>query len=214
MGKSLTERKEAWAAKMRAKLAGQATLRERSTDRLPPGQHQAKGVPVLDLGIHPKVSEEEWRLEIGGEVEAGMVLDRPAYLALPRAESVSDFHCVTTWSAFDCRWGGVLFSEIVDRVRPKEGAEFVFFTSYDGYTTNVKMADLIGEDVLLADHLNGELLSVEHGGPVRVVVPHLYAWKSPKFVRKIEFRVEDELGYWEKRGYSISADPWLEERFA
>lgn len=214
MGKTLTERKEAWAEKMQAKLAGQAKLRERSSDRLPPGQHRAKGLPVLDLGIHPEINDDEWRLEIGGDVEEELVLNLSEFSKLPRVESTSDFHCVTTWSAFDCRWEGVLFSTLVDRVAPREGAEFVFFTSYDGYTTNVRVADLIGEDVLIADRLSGKRLSIEHGGPVRVVVPHLYAWKSPKFVRKIEFQSEEELGYWEKRGYSNSADPWLEERFA
>ena len=214
MSKSITERKEAWAQKMRERQASLAARTERSTDRLPPGQHESKNFPVLDLGIHPKVSDDEWRLEIGGLVENPMVLEWRDLEALPQIEDVSDFHCVTTWSAFGVRWGGARFRDLIDLVRPAEGARFVFYTAYDGYTTNTPLEVLMDDDVLLATKLGGKPLPVEHGGPARVVIPKLYAWKSAKFVRQIEFRAEDELGYWEKRGYSNSADPWLEERFA
>jgi len=212
--KSFTDRKEAWAAKMREKLEGQAALRERSTDRLPPGQHQSKTLPVLDLGIHPEVPLEEWRLQIGGEVEEELTLDWDALSTFPQTERASDFHCVTTWSQFDVTWGGIAMTELIERVRPLEGAEFVSYACYDGYTTNTRIEPLADLDSMLALRLDGRPLPLRHGGPARVVVPALYAWKSPKFVRRIDFRSQEALGYWEKRGYSNDADPWLEERFS
>ena len=150
----------------------------RSTDRLPPGQKLAEGFPVLDLGIRPKVPGEEWSLTIDGEVECPLTLDHTAFKSLPRTESVSDFHCVTTWSTYDLKWSGVRFSEVVDRVLPLEDASFVFFTCYDGYSTNLPLGDLLAEDVLLADTLEGKPLPLNHGGPVRLVIPHLYAWMN------------------------------------
>ena len=185
----------------------------RSTDRLPPGQKLAEGFPVLDLGIHPEVPEDEWSLTIGGDIEHPLTLDRATFTELPHTESVSDFHCVTTWSTYDLEWGGVRFSEIVDRVLPHEDAAFVFLTGYDGYSTNLALGDLLGENILLADTLNGKPLPLKHGGPLRLVVPHLYAWKAAKFLRTITFQKEDTPGYWEKRGYSPTADPWTNDRF-
>jgi len=210
MARTYLERKEAWAAKMRPA----AVRTERVEGRLPPGQHTVKDLPVLDLGIYPELPVTDWRMEIGGLVEAPLVMDRDALMALPRVETLSDFHCVTTWSKYDCRWGGVPMAEILDRVKPTDEANFVLFTSYDGYTTNLPVAALFAQDVLLATCLDGEPLSVKHGGPVRVVIPQLYAWKSAKFISRIDFLAEDEPGYWEKRGYSNTADPWLEERFS
>lgn len=207
-----TRRKERWAEKMRARGFGQG--RPRSADRLPPGQHVVEKLPVLDLGIHPQVPLSEWRLEICGAAEAPFSLGWEDLLALPQIEDVSDFHCVTTWSKYECRWGGVALSEIVDRARPRADAEFVFFTCYDGYTTNVRTAHLLDAGALLAHRLGGLPLALSHGGPLRAVLPKLYAWKSPKFLRRIEFRALDEPGYWERRGYSTTADPWEDDRFA
>ncbi len=212
MAKSYLERKEAWAAKMRARGGGARS--ERAGGRLPPGQHEVGDLPVLDLGIHPEVSRDGWRLRVGGLVEEELALDWAGLEALPQAEGVSDFHCVTTWSRYDCRWGGVPMAELLDRVRPLAEARFAFFTSYDGYTTNLPVGALFAEGVFLATALDGEPLPVRYGGPARVVVPQLYAWKSAKFIKEIEFRAEDEPGYWEKRGYSNTADPWLEGRFS
>ena len=210
MARTYLERKEAWAAKMRS-----APVRtERVEGRLPPGQHTVKELPVLDLGIHPQVATSDWRLEIVGLVEAPLALDLDGLMALPRVEMTNDFHCVTTWSKYDCRWGGVPMTEILDRVKPTDAANFVLFTSYDGYTTNLPAAALFAEDVILATSMDGEALSVKHGGPVRVVIPQLYGWKSAKFIHRIDFLAEDVSGYWEKRGYSNTADPWLEERFS
>ncbi len=187
---------------------------EEAARRLPPGQHAAKEkFPVLDLGIRPDIPKSEWRLEIGGLVEDPVTLDWETFAALPRVKATSDFHCVTTWSVLDAAWGGVPFSVVLERVRPRSEARFVLFTSYDGYTTNVPAESLRGDGVLLADSLDGEPLPVRHGGPVRVVIPQFYGWKSAKFVKTIEFRAEDEPGYWERRGYSDTADPWKEERF-
>lgn len=185
-----------------------------SLPRLPPGQHLAKErFPVLDLGIRPGLKPADWRLSIGGLVESPWCLDWEAFQGLPRVEEASDFHCVTTWSVFDARWGGVAVGEILSRVRPRPEARFLFVTCYDGYTTNLPVGAIQRAGVLLADRLHGKPLPEKHGGPVRLVVPQLYAWKSAKFVKAIEFRPVDEPGYWEKRGYSDTADPWREERF-
>ncbi len=210
--KTYTERKEAWARK--ALERGSSATAERSTDRLPPGQHLAKGkIPVLDLGLRPKIELPDWRLVIDGLVEQPVTLDWAALQALPQVETVTDFHCVTTWSAYDCPWGGVPMQALLDLVRPLDAARFVFYTSYDGYTTNTPVEALFAPDVLLCTRLHTQPLPADYGGPARIVIPQIYAWKSAKFIRRIEFREVDERGYWEKRGYNTSADPWLNDRF-
>jgi len=209
--------KERWAAKMKARQSqeGQPVpSAPASPDRLPPGQRLTEGFPVLDLGIQPRIDLPRWRLTLDGLVEQPVALDWAAFNALPQAEDVSDFHCVTTWSKYDCRWGGVPFTTLVDLVRPLPEVRFVFFTSSDGYSTNVPMERLLDDDVLIATRFEGEPISREHGGPARVIVPKLYAWKGAKFVKGIEFLAEDRLGFWELRGYSNTADPWKEERFS
>ena len=212
MAADFTQRKEAWARKMQER--GVHRLAERSTDRLPPGQHLASGFPVLDLGIHPKVKLEDWKLEIAGEVEVPLTLSWAELVEMQQDQRTSDFHCVTTWSKYDCAWSGVLLVDLLDRLRPHEHAQYVFYTSYDGYTTNTLVEDWTHADALLATHFEGKPITLEHGAPARIVIPHLYAWKSAKFVRKIEFLSAEQLGYWEKRGYSNTADPWLNDRFA
>ena len=207
---SLTARKERWARKM----SGKAKPTVRSGSRLPPGQHLTPGFPVLDLGIRPEISLGEWRLEIGGLVEHPQTFTWEQFNALPQFEDVSDFHCVTTWSKFDCRWSGVAFFTIVDLVRPTLEVQHVLFTSYDGYTTNVRLSDCLDDDVLIATQFDGKPIAREHGGPARMIIPKLYAWKGAKFVRQIEFSAEDKLGFWEVRGYSNTADPWTEDRFS
>ena len=210
MARTYLERKEAWAAKMRSLPA----RTERVEGRLPPGQHTVKELPVLDLGIYPEVAAPDWQLQIGGLVESSLTLDWEGLMALPQVDTTSDFHCVTTWSKYDCAWGGVPMAEILDRVKPTDEAGFVLFASHDDYTTNLPVTALFAPDALLATSLDGEPLSVKHGGPVRVVIPQLYAWKSAKFINRIDFLAEDVPGYWEQRGYSNTADPWLEERFS
>ena len=211
MSKSYLDRKEAWAQKMAG--SSDSFRKERSEDRLPPGQHTVEKLPVLDLGIQPNIEEKDWVLEIGGEVENEIKFDWESLMQCDHVEETSDFHCVTTWSKYDCKWGGVRMLELLDKVRPHSDAEHVLFVSYDGYTTNVPIEAVYSEYTLLVTSLNGEPLSKKHGGPVRVVIPHLYAWKSAKFVKQIQFTNKMQLGYWEKRGYSNTADPWREERF-
>ena len=208
---TLTERKERWARKQAGK---EKPVVRRSEDRLPPGQHLTGGFPVLDLGIQPVIPLDKWSLEIKGLVENPVVLHWEEFHALLPFEDVSDFHCVTTWSKYDCRWSGVAFFTLAELVKVKPEARFVYFTGYDGYSTNASLAHCLDDDVLVATRFDGQPISKEHGGPARVIVPKLYAWKGAKFVRTIEFLAEDKLGFWEVRGYSNTADPWTDDRFA
>ena len=205
-----TDRKERWARKM----AGKAHPTVRSTDRLPPGQRLTTGFPVLDLGIQPVVPLDKWSLEIKGLVENPLILSWEEFHTLPQFADTSDFHCVTTWSKYDCRWSGVAFFTLLELVRPKPEAHFVYFESYDGYSTNITLEACMDDDVLVATGFDGKPVPKEHGGPARVIVPKLYAWKGAKFVRSIEFRAADKPGFWEVRGYSNTADPWTDDRFA
>jgi len=171
-------------------------------------------LPVLDLGIHPEIDQTDWRLEISGEVAQNVELSFDQLNALRPVDDVSDFHCVTTWSRLDCRWGGVAIEDVLALAKPTERAVHVLFESYDGYTTNLPLFELLKPGCLLATLLDGEPLTLKYGAPVRAVVPHLYAWKSAKFLRRIVLMVDEEMGYWEERGYSSTADPWSEDRFA
>jgi len=170
--------------------------------------------PVLDLGIKPAVPLDQWRLKIGGKVERPATFTWTEFLALPQVTDTSDFHCVTTWSQLDMTWTGVPFLAIADAVRPKREATHVFFKSYDGYSTNNPLEVCLDEDVLIAHQWNGAPLTVEHGGPARVIVPKRYAWKGAKWIREITFLDRDILGFWELRGYSNTADPWTDDRFS
>ncbi|MBM3822290.1 MAG: sulfite oxidase-like oxidoreductase [Verrucomicrobia bacterium] len=210
MKESYIAAKERWARKM----SGQAKPQPRSIDRLPPGQRQVHNFPVLDLGVHPVIPPESWELRIHGHVETPVTLDWERFMALPQFEDVSDFHCVTTWSQFDMAWKGVSFFTLAELVQPKSTATHVFFKSHDGYSTNNPLEVCLDDDVLLAHTWNEKPISKEHGGPVRVIIPKRYAWKGAKWVREIVFLDRDLLGFWEVRGYSNTADPWKEERFA
>jgi len=210
MNEDYIARKERWARKM----AGKERPHVRSTDRLPPGQREVHNFPVLDLGVQPEVSLEEWSLKIHGKVENPVTLTWKDFLALPQFNDTSDFHCVTTWSQFEMRWQGVAFFTLAELVRPKSEAKHVFFKSYDGYSTNNPLDVCLDDDVLIAHSWNDQPLARAHGGPARVIIPKRYAWKGAKFIREITFLDRDILGFWEIRGYSNSADPWLEERFS
>ena len=189
--------------------------------RLPVGQHAVGNWPVLDLGEQPDVDRQTWKLEVGGLVENPVTLDWEQFLALPQVDDVSDFHCVTAWSRFDNRWRGVRFRTIAELAVPKEDARFVLCTGSDfapgtfiPYTTNVPLARAVEDDVLLVHAWEGRPLPREHGGPVRMITPKLYAWKGTKWIRKIEFLAHDRKGFWEVRGYSNSAEPWFDDRYS
>lgn len=189
---------------------------ERSTDRLPPGQKLVRGWPVLHEGEIPVFDPATWRLRLFGHVEEEVSLTWDQFRALPQSEFLRDFHCVTTWSRYDNRWSGVSVATLLGLVRLKPGAGHVLQHSYDGvgYTTNLTLEDFSRPDNLVATHHDGKPITLEHGGPVRMVVHHLYAWKSTKWLSGIEFLSADQRGYWEVRGYHNRADPWLEERYS
>lgn len=189
--------------------------------RLPVGQHAVRNWPVLDLGEQPAVDLAAWKLEIGGLVENPLSLTWDEFLALPQAEDVSDFHCVTAWSRYDNHWGGVRFRTIAELVVPSDEARFVLCTGYDfapgtfiPYTTNVPLVRAVEDEVLLVHTWEGQPLPRDHGGPCRMITPKLYAWKGTKWIRKIEFLADDRKGFWEVRGYSNSAEPWHNDRYA
>jgi DMSO/TMAO reductase YedYZ molybdopterin-dependent catalytic subunit len=164
--------------------------------------------------VKPEIPLDRWALTLDGLVEKPAVLNWAQFNALPQVEDVSDFHCVTSWSKLACRWGGVAFTTLFELVQPKPDAKHVYFTSYDGYSTNVPLEKCLDADVLVAVRFEGQPLAREHGGPARVIIPKLYAWKGAKFVQGVTFLEHDKLGFWEVRGYSNSADPWKEERYA
>lgn len=183
-------------------------------NRIPPGQKLTSKFPVLHEGKVPDFDESEWDFTVEGEIENPLKMDWKEFRELPRVKVISDFHCVTRWSKLDNEWEGVRFSEIAKIVGPKEKAGFVTVVAEQGYTTSLSFDEMMDDDVLLATDFEGKSLSPEHGGPLRLVVPRKYAYKSAKWVRRIVFTKEKELGFWEKRGYSDSADPWKEERYS
>ncbi|MHC4840210.1 MAG: molybdopterin-dependent oxidoreductase [Planctomycetota bacterium] len=185
---------------------------ERSTDRLPPGQRLAKGWPVLDLGIQPEISRDNWKLEIKGAAES-RVFDWTEFSTLPQETVTTDFHCVTTWSIFDAKVTGVRWPVFLDVLNVSPDTTHAMFHGYDGYSTNLPLAELEKPDCMIIHSFDSEPLGREHGGPVRTWVPHIYAWKSIKWIKAIEFMTDDRKGYWENRGYHNEADPWLEQRF-
>ncbi|MCK1401070.1 sulfite oxidase-like oxidoreductase [Bradyrhizobium sp. 4] len=207
----LTRTKEKWAREGRF-LTGKITRPE--DQRLPPGQHLTKDWPVLDLGIVPPVSRERWRLDVYGAIETPVFWTFAEFAAQKQARFTSDIHCVTTWSRYDNEWEGLATRELLAACQPREDARIVVLHSHDGYTTNLALDDFAAEDALLAHSWSGEPLSAEHGGPVRLVVPHLYFWKSAKWVQSIEFLTEDAPGFWEVRGYHNRGDPWAEQRYS
>ena len=206
----LIESKERWAREGRL-LTGRHARPE--AERLPPGQRRVADWPVLDLGIQPEVPLERWRLAVDGLVESPAEWDWAGFRALPQSRLVSDIHCVTQWSRYDNAWEGVAARHLLSLVRPRPEARFLWFTSYDDYTTNLPLAAFDDEDVLIAHSWEGKPIPREHGGPVRAVVPKLYFWKSAKWLRRITFLAEDKPGFWEVRGYHMNGDPWMEERY-
>lgn len=203
------------AAIAKKKAADEKRLPPRRPERprVPPGQQITKKWPILDLGQQPLIPLDHWRLEIKGAVDRPLSLNWPAFQDLATDEIAADIHCVTAWTMLDNAWQGLSARKLIDLVKPKPTARHVIFHSHDGYRTNVSLARFGAGDSLLALRHNGEPISREHGGPVRVVIPSLYFWKSAKWVRQITFLENDVKGYWEALGYHNEGDPWKEERY-
>lgn len=185
----------------------------RKNGRLPPGQSLTLKWPVLHVGPVPEFDPATWKFSVGGRVRRPFELDWEQFQALPRVQVQADFHCVTTWSKFDNIWEGVSLRTIIDRAAPLEDASHVIQHCDGGYTTNTPLEDLLRDDVVLADTHSPEPLTPAHGGPLRMIIPHLYAWKSSKWIRGLEFAGRDRAGYWEERGYHMYGDPFREQRF-
>jgi DMSO/TMAO reductase YedYZ molybdopterin-dependent catalytic subunit len=182
--------------------------------RIPPGQARTRKWPVLDAYGSPEIDLDEWRLEVFGLVREPATFTLEEFEALPRVQVFADMQCVTRWSRLGNLWSGVSASVLRDLVEIEPEATHVMAYGYDGtWTTNVPIEEFFGEDVLLADRHDGEPVPIDHGGPVRLVVPRLYAWKSAKWLRGIEFMSIDKPGFWERGGYHMHGDPWSEERF-
>jgi DMSO/TMAO reductase YedYZ molybdopterin-dependent catalytic subunit len=180
---------------------------------LPVGQVRAKGWPVLDLGREPEVSLDRWELRVDGAVESPLTLTWKDFLALPQIDDASDFHCVTGWSRLGVHWKGVRLEDLAALARPLPTATHLMTYAYDGYSTNLPLEEALKPDVLLVHTADGAPLPREHGGPVRVITPQLYAWKGAKWVNRIELLEHDRRGYWELRGYSNTAHPWRNDRY-
>jgi DMSO/TMAO reductase YedYZ molybdopterin-dependent catalytic subunit len=182
--------------------------------RVPPGQILTAKWPVLTYGRTPRFDPARWTFRCYGLVERETTWTWPEFQALPRVTITSDIHCVTRWSKLDNVWEGVPIREIVDRVKPRREAAFVMQHADPDYTTNTALADLVQDDVILALKHNGRDLEPDHGGPVRLVLPKLYFWKSSKWLRAFEFLDINPPGFWEQNGYHMHADPWTEERYS
>lgn len=183
--------------------------------RVPVGQTPtARGKwPVLDLGICPKITRESFQLRLYGACKNECRLTWSDLQALEQAEDVSDFHCVTGWSKMDIQWRGVRAATLLTLAEPDDNARFVVCHGADGYTTNLPFEELVKDDVLVVHSADGEPLAPQHGGPVRMITPQLYAWKGAKWICAIEVLCEDRLGFWERNGYSNTAYPWRNDRY-
>lgn len=183
-------------------------------NRIPPGQSLTEDFPVLSAGPTPRVNLADWRfaLKLGPRTLQAWTWDE--FQALPQTTRVVDIHCVTTWSKLDTEWQGVLVDDLLAAAGLGAPTPWVLAHSADGYSTNVPAADLSGGRAMVATHYGGKPLSPDHGGPARLLVPHLYFWKSAKWVTALQFTARDEAGFWELRGYHGRGDPFLEQRYA
>jgi DMSO/TMAO reductase YedYZ molybdopterin-dependent catalytic subunit len=186
------------------------TLRE---NRVPPGQRLTDKWPVLHYGSVRKIDVKKWTFKITGLVEKEVTLTYEDFISLPQVEVFSDIHCVTTWSRLNNTWEGVSAGVIKDLTKLKVEAKYVMVEGEGGFTTNLPLDDFFQEDALFALKHDGQPISAEHGGPVRLVVPRLYFWKSAKWVTGVRFMAKNEPGFWERAGYHIHGDPWTEERY-
>lgn len=189
--------------------------RRADVDGLPPGQYLTESFPVLSAGPTPRIPRQDWRFTITTESGAATGWSADEFAALPQSEVTTDIHCVTSWSKFGTGWRGVSLDtllDIADAVNPSD-SEFAMASSYGGYTTNVPLADLRGGRAWVVTEFDGAPLAPEHGGPARLLVPHLYFWKSAKWVRGLRLMEHDAPGFWEQNGYHLYGDPWKEQRY-
>lgn len=226
----LPERKQAFAERQLEKgrgvrdehaPRGTGPTNRHGMPKLPVGQRAVRDWPVLDLGDTPDLALATWRLEVDGLVDTPLSLGWGDFLALPQTEQEADFHCVTSWSRMDMSFAGVRFVDLMTAAGVQPAARYVFVTAYDEdpssgdpYTTNLALADAMQPDVMLVHAVDGAPLPRDHGGPCRMLTPRLYAWKGAKWIRRITLRDYDERGFWERRGYSSTADPWRDDRYA
>ena len=197
---------------MLKKLGRRQNIRQEGVEA-PPGQYVTEKFPVLTFGPTPKIDLDTWRFRMLGLVEDEVVLDWKQFTSLDKATVDAEFHCVTQWSRLENTWEGVLFTEVMKLVRPRPEAKFAMAHCYGGYTANLALEALTDDDVLFAYRHDGDPLAPEHGGPLRLVVPKRYGWKSAKWVSGLELMAEDAAGFWEARGYHMNGDPLKEERF-
>ncbi len=193
---------------------GSGKLNRHGMPELPIGQTVTFKWPVLDLGYHPNVPLDRWRLTIDGEVENPVKLTWKTFMDLPQTKDTSDFHCVTTWSKLNMRWKGVSLLDLAALVHPKETASHIMCYGYDTYSTNLSLEEALKPDVMLVHTFDGQPLEKEHGGPCRMITPQLYAWKGSKWIKRIQFLSTDKPGFWEDRGYSNTAYPWRNDRYS
>ena len=180
---------------------------------VPPGQYVTRKFPVLTFGPTPVIDLDTWRFKVFGLVENEVVLDWQHFTGLPKVTVDAEFHCVTQWSRLENTWEGVSFNELMKLVNPRPEANFVMAHCHGGYSTNLALDALQDDDVLFAYRHDGAPLEPDHGGPLRLVVPKRYGWKSAKWVNGLEFMAEDAPGFWEVRGYHMEGDPLKEQRF-
>jgi DMSO/TMAO reductase YedYZ molybdopterin-dependent catalytic subunit len=183
------------------------------TDRIPPGQSLTDDFPVLSAGPTPRVRTDDWSFTLKVGPKPIIKWDWAEFNTLPKTKFTRDIHCVTAWSKLDTPWQGVLIDDILAEAGLEPPTDFTLAHSYDGYTTNVPARDLLDGKAMIATHYDGKPLTADHGGPARLLVPHLYFWKSAKWINGLQFTTRDEPGFWELRGYHIYGDPWREQRY-
>jgi DMSO/TMAO reductase YedYZ molybdopterin-dependent catalytic subunit len=183
----------------------------RDTPTLPPGQYLVDDFPVLAAGPTPRIDRADWQLTVTSEAGDEHRWSWEQFRELPREEVTTDIHCVTRWSKLHTNWEGVAIDALLADV--ETAADYALVSCYGGYTTNVPLEDLLDGQAWIVDRYDGDELDAEHGGPARLLVPHLYLWKSAKWVRSIELLDDDEPGFWETRGYHNYGDPWREQRY-
>ncbi|MCD8489845.1 MAG: sulfite oxidase-like oxidoreductase [Desertifilum sp.] len=182
-------------------------------DRTPPGQYLTNGFPVLTYGPTPDVNQAEWQFRVWGLAQE-KTFSWDEFMQMPQQNFTADFHCVTRWSKLDVQWTGVKVTDFMQQLQLESPPTWVMAHCYGGYTTNIPMEDFLREENFFAHTLFGEPLPPDHGGPMRLVIPHLYAWKSAKWINGLEFLGREEPGFWERNGYHHRGEPWAEERYS